>query len=261
MTIIPLWFKRGKMITFITDKSKGFGDRRFPLYVPGADLTIAASQAFLEAIDRFVRAHLATNDTHFKAEYPLSHEATLFPPHQMFGTEEWQYLIDFSRMRAEIVWLFKNVFDIGGQFGDSGVSAAKVLPRITDPVEQRFFENLFHIGSGDITQPETMEFGEPRDIWFQCLLNQGVETTFHLGDATDYCVRDALKYALRWRQIKHVVLLTDLTSGIYNKNIPGGVGNLEELIATDPVLNKAYAERRLILTTSTEVMNYIKQAA
>lgn len=254
MTYRPAWFAPGQMITMPTDKSDGFCTPGLPLYVPGADTTIAATQNFLNQVDRYCAAHMPHADTHFMAEYPLSAEAAIFPPHQIFGTAQWEYLLDFRAMKAPVGWIFKNVFNVGGSFGDSGVDPDVVRPQLTDEVERRFFDNLFHIGRGDVTEPASMQFGEPRDVFFENLLMNGACVTLHMGDATDYCVRDALKYALGWTNVTHAVLLTDLTHGIYNAELPGGVASLDELIRTDTVLNGAFHAGRLVLVKSDEFL-------
>ncbi|PZP40278.1 MAG: hypothetical protein DI585_01510 [Pseudomonas fluorescens] len=256
----PAWFVPGKMVTLITDKSRGFGTPGLPLYVPGAETTIEATQNFLDRIDPFVMAHVPHADTHFKAEYPHSNEAQIFPEHQLFDTEEWEYLLTFMHMRARVAWIFKNVFDIGGKVTDSGVDPRKVLAEMTDPLERKFFKGLFHVAEGDPADPSNMTFGHHRDSFFYDLTQKEAVTSLHMGDATDYCVRDALKYVLSWGHFKHVVLLTDLTHGIYNTTLPGGVANLQELIATDPVLNEGSANGRLVLATSDEVLGYLPTA-
>ncbi len=253
---IPKWFRPGRMITMPTDKSVGFCTPGLPLYVPGADTTIQATQFFLNRIDHIAAAHMPHADTHFAAEYPLSNEAAVFPPHQIFGTEEWRYLLDFTRMWAPVGWVFKNVFDVGGSFGDSGVDPDKVRPLIDDPVELAFFDNLFRIGRGDPADAAHMEFGEHRDAFFERLLVDGARVTLHMGDATDYCLRDAVKYALRWKRVEHAVILTDLTHGIYNTDIPGGVGSLDALIRGDDVLREAFNDGRLVLVKSDEFLRH-----
>ncbi|RYG60016.1 MAG: hypothetical protein EON60_08610 [Alphaproteobacteria bacterium] len=252
----PSWFNPGRMITLPTDKSRGFCTPGLPLYVPGADTTVASTQAFLNRVDGYVAAHMPHADTHFAAEYPLSREAEIFPPHQIFGTPEWEYLLDFRQMTAPVGWVFKNVFDVGGSFGDSGVDPDKVTPLMTDVVERAFFDNLFQIGRGDPAEPASMEFGEHRDVFFEQLLLDGACVTLHMGDATDYCVRDALKYALRWKQVEHAVLLTDLTHGIYNTDIPGGVDSLDALIRSDNLLWQAFVNGRLVLVKSDEFLRH-----
>lgn len=254
---VPKWFRPHKMATMPTDKSAGFTDRKFPLYVPGAETTIEPGQILLERVDPIVMAHIAQADTHFKAEYPFSSESRTFPEHQIFGSEEWGYMLNMNSLKADVVWIFKNVFDMGGSVGDSGVDPAKVRPLITDPLELRFFDNLFNVGRGDPDDPASMVFAEHRDVYFERLLQDGLRVTLHMGDATDYCVRDALKYALKWKRIEHAVLLTDLTHGIYNVEIPGGVGSLDELIRTDAVLWEAFQAGRLVLVKSDEFLRHV----
>lgn len=257
----PAWFQPNRTATLITDLSKGFCTKAkdHPLYVPGAERVVPIAQKIVRGVDPIALAHIALADTHVEEEYYQSIEFLQykFAGHQFFGTEQWKYCLNFNGLKAPVWWIFKNVFDIGGKFGDSGVDRDAVLAQLTDPVKRRVFENLFNAGQGDINHPETLTFGDHRDVFFRKLIAKGLRVVLHTGVAADYCVRDALKYTLGWPDIEYVVLFTDATVGIYDPTKPGGVASLEELIEKDAVLKEAFLADRLVLIKSDEYLRLL----
>lgn len=248
------------------DMTAGFCLPGHPLYVPGAERLGTAFDAFLarlktSSIRNHVKAALVTNDTHFAGEYPHSAEARMFPFHQGWGTAERDYTFDMRALAKYLptFQMWKNKFDMW-DVPDSGVPVEKIVFESLD--ERADYAKLFmaqHYDPGRIEGHPMM-----RQMFMEFMKHLEVGTFLVSGVATDYCVYCAMAGML-WHGFD-VILLTDLTQGIFSPAIPGGrgvfdppegyagVANVDELVAQRPMLAQAYLNGRFRAMTTAEFL-------
>lgn len=217
--------KKQTPILDIVDMSKGFVLKDGGLYVLGADDLVEPTNDFLRALKPGdIAFALVKNDTHLKSEYALSNEASYgFPFHQGFGTYDHEYAVDIGILDSKmpVYWMLKNEFDMWADKKDLGLDISEM--DFASDEERKAYEHLFYVSR--MLSPGRYNYLMPRDEFFKDLIANEV---IIIGVATDYCVRDAIKGYLA-RGFK-VTLLSDLTTGIYDTSILGGVANWDELV-------------------------------
>lgn len=256
-----------KFLLAIIDTTEGFCKPGNPLYVAGAEKVGPAIDVFLEKLydsqtSLDVLGLLATNDTHFVAEYKFSPEAAVFSFHQGWGTDEQNYTFNLKAADQRLLTaeLFKNKFDMWAESSDVGVPADQLA--FADDAERDAYENLFYVRMN--FEGETPVFYAREDFFRDLRDNDGLTTLVFTGVATDYCVYCGIAGALA-NGFK-AILLEDLCAGIFVPEIPGGTGrydteqyqgaaNLEDLIEGRPLLKQAQAEGRFQVMSSTQFLN------
>ena len=214
------------MILHLVDPQNDFMLPGYALSVAGAERLIKPTNAFFAEVPQGAfRFALATYDTHFVGEYPLSPESEYFPNiHCSYGTDGWSLTVNLRALpnNLPIYYMTKNVFDMWGS-NPTGVDPQNIA--FSSPQERQAYQNLFHVTD----DPLGLKPGTPRDSWLD---QQGIgpdTTVVVVGVASDYCVLDALKgYAARGCKM---IVLSDLMQGIGGNPERSLSGMIEDVCA------------------------------
>lgn len=223
------------------DLSYGFTSPGLPMYVPGAETLPPLIHRFLDRVP-FGHFHTAlwVNDTHFAEEYAHNPERHTKPLHQQFGTHEHCYAVDVHRLQGTLpLWMWKNTQDMWCERAlETPLCKIKFHRYHLEHYALMFY--LMHIDRYNIP-----DFVLPRDLFFSLMQYSGPRSVVMMGCATDYGVKDAMIGFLS--RGFEVVLLTDLTCGVYNNRPPERLTCLDDLIARCPVTS-AHGESKETLT-------------
>jgi nicotinamidase/pyrazinamidase len=150
-----------------------FVDTQVDFMVEGAALYVAGAQELIGPLSKFAYSLnpdetagvLFTYDTHYADSYPTMPESKQFPIHCVSGTPGWYNVInsDLIDHRIDTYELRKGVFDMW-----------------ESP------DNVIHSDAwGGF-------FDQPRDVFFEEQMENGVNTVAIVGVALNFCVKQAI---------------------------------------------------------------------
>jgi nicotinamidase/pyrazinamidase len=156
-----------RSFVIVVDAQRDFMLPDGALYVAGAEALVAPLNAMLAGLDAAETAGvLLTFDTHTPKSYAGSAEAEQFPLHCVRGSAGWQTVLDLAAIDRGIALhtLEKGVF---AMWEEADVTIRDVRDRGSNPVL--------------------------RDLFFDRLRADGVDTIIVTGVAADFCVRWAVE--------------------------------------------------------------------
>lgn len=208
----------------IVDMQRDFVLPDGALSVPGAAAIVPAFNAFLRQIDpALLSAVLVKYDTHFRHEYPLSDEKTVFgfPEHCIWNTPGQELCVDLPPALSVMAGhMNKNEF---AMWQYNRLDKGRVS--FDSAAEEQTYDNLFRVTHhfNDLTP------GMPRDEWLARLGRPENVPVVIAGVASDYCVKQAMAgYLDRGHPL---IVLTDLVAGIGGEHSEAPSGDIREVAA------------------------------
>jgi len=181
------------MRTFIivVDFQNDFVLKNGALPVPGAEDIIQDTQDFLSNLDpQEIEGVLFTYDTHLENVYPASPEGQQFPIHCVKNTKGWELAVPVQIPNGIPVYrLEKGVFNMWEE------------PNV----------QVYQVNGGRYDDV----FDAEREVFFEALKHNNVQTIKIISLASDFCVKWAIEGAVA-RDFK-VEVVRNLTRGIFRQ--------------------------------------------
>ncbi|HAU28944.1 MAG TPA: hypothetical protein DCW68_02395 [Rhodospirillaceae bacterium] len=189
-------------ILVVIDMQKGFVCKDGNLPIPAEQL-IEKTDSFLASVPKGIfSSALFTQDTHFEKEYPKSEEAKRFAPHCIFGTNDWDLVVNPELLsgKCPVCHMTKNVFSMWGEKPQGTIAGSWT--------EKNAHKTLFDVSWNE----GGTDTGCSREAFLEKLGGfENLEVAL-CGVASDYCNRWAMEGFLA--RGASVIILDDLTKGI-----------------------------------------------